>query len=499
MSDFPDPRPFQATAHEKLRAGRASGNRCQMLMAPTGAGKTYLGLRAISEALKKSRRAMFVCDRRTLIGQTSETADRYGLDYHSVFMADHWRKNAAPFIIASAQTLARRNWPEVDVIIVDEAHTQLSTWVNHIQQTQASVIGLSATPFSRGLGKLFSNIVNAATMSQLVEEGILTPLRVMSCTPTNMKGAATAGGEWTDEAASERGLQIVGDVVSEWIKYADNRKTIVFGSTIKHCDELCRQFREAGVTAATFTTNTTEAERKVLLEDYRQPDSMLRVLISVEALAKGFDVPDVSCVVDCRPLRKSLSTAIQMWGRGMRCSPETGKEDCLLLDHSGNILRFSEDFERIYHNGLDRLESGELLDKKIRRDEDEEKKVQSCPACGYRPFRSRCMACGHERRVPSLVESLPGEMREIRVGKTKYADDGRHLWEQAAAYARTKGNPETAYGRACHIYRDIAGVFPPRHWKLENTADVPITRAVMNKIRQKNIAWAMGRRMKDAA
>ena len=293
MSDFPDPRPFQATAHEKLREGRASGNRCQMLMAPTGAGKTYLGLRAISEALKKARRAMFVCDRRTLIGQTSETADRYGLDYHSVFMADHWRKNSAPFIIASAQTLARRNWPEVDVIIVDEAHTQLSTWVNHIQQTQASVIGLSATPFSRGLGKLFSNIVNAATMSQLVEEGILTPLRVMSCTPTNMKGAATVGGEWTDEAASERGLQIVGDVVSEWIKYADNRKTIVFGSTIKHCDELCRQFREAGVTAATFTTNTTEAERKVLLEDYRQPDSILRVLISVEALAKGFDVPDV--------------------------------------------------------------------------------------------------------------------------------------------------------------------------------------------------------------
>ncbi|HQR22812.1 MAG TPA: DEAD/DEAH box helicase family protein, partial [Burkholderiaceae bacterium] len=232
-------------AHENLRKGRGEGHRCQMLMSPTGSGKTYLGMRAISEALKKGRRAMFVCDRRTLINQASETADRYGLDYHSVFMANHWRKNAAPFVIASAQTLARRNWPEVDLIVVDEAHTQMKVWTDYIQTTKASVIGLSATPFSPGLGKLFTNIVNAATMSQLVAEGILTPLRVLSCTPTDMKGAATAGGEWTDKAVEERGAKIVGDVVSEWMKYGENRKTIVFGATIAHCEELCRSFREA--------------------------------------------------------------------------------------------------------------------------------------------------------------------------------------------------------------------------------------------------------------
>ena len=331
---FPQPRAFQERAHELLREGRRAGHKNQLMMAPTGAGKTYLGLRIIHEALQRGKRAIFVCDRTTLINQTSEVADSYGLSAHSVLQANHWRYDPAmPFQIASAQTLARREWPGAEVIVIDEAHTQMAVWTEHIQTCTASVIGLSATPFSPGLGKLFSNLVNATTMKELTDAGVLVPMKPFTCTRANMAGAATAGGEWTDQAAEERGMAIIGDVVTEWSKYGQGRKTIVFGSTIKHCEEICRQFNEAGVMAAVFTSLTTAAEREQLLKEYRKSDSVLRVLVSVEALAKGFDVKDVGCVVDCRPLRKSLSTAIQMWGRGLRSSPETGKQDCILLDH----------------------------------------------------------------------------------------------------------------------------------------------------------------------
>ena len=332
---FPEPRPFQLSAHSALRQGVRDGHKNQMLMSPTGSGKTYLGLRIAHEALQKGKRAVFVCDRTTLINQTSQTADVYGLSAHGIVQANHWRRDKSmPFQIASAQTLAKRDfWPAADVIIIDEAHTQLKVWTEYIMQTKAVCIGLSATPFSPGLGKLFSSLVNATTMHDLTLSGVLVPMRVFSCTRANMDGAATAGGEWTDSAAAERGMEIIGDVVSEWFKFGENRKTIVFGATIAHCQELCRQFLDTGVMAAVFTADTTPAEREVLLKEYRKPDSSLRVLISVEALAKGFDVPDVGCVVDCRPLRKSLSTAIQMWGRGLRSSPETGKKDCILLDH----------------------------------------------------------------------------------------------------------------------------------------------------------------------
>lgn len=488
---FPTPRDFQNTAHAQLREGFKAGHKNQMLMAATGAGKTYLSLRIAHEALVKGKKALFLCDRTTLINQTSAVADSYGLSAHGIVQANHWRRNKdMPFQIASVQTLARRDfWPGADVIIVDEAHTQHKTWTEYIMQTKAAVIGLSATPFSPGLGKMFTNLVNATTMNDLTIAGVLVPMRVFSCTRANMEGAATAGGEWTDSAAEERGTAIIGDVVSEWVKLSPERKTIVFGATIKHCEELCRQFINAGVMAAIFTSETTPPEREVLLKEYKKPDSSLRVLISVEALAKGFDVPDVGCVVDCRPLRKSLSTAIQMWGRGLRSSPDTGKVDCHLHDHTGNILRFLSDYTDIFFNGLDALDMGEKLDKAIRRDDDKEPK--GCPACGYKPFAKRCMSCGFEMQSPSLVEHEPGEMREVMIGKKKMADDKRHLWDQVCTYAKAHSAPEKQKGRASHLYRDMTGTWPK--FSFESAENVPITRNVLNQIKAKNIAFVKSR------
>lgn len=467
------------------------GDRLFLLGDFTVTHNTYLGLRIAHEALVKGRRALFIADRRVLIDQTSTTADRYGLSAHGVLMSQHWRNDPSmPFQIASAQTLARRDWPAADVIIVDEAHTQLAVWVDYIQRPEckAKVIGLSATPFSTGLGKIFSNLVNAATMAELTEAGVLVPMRVMSCKPVDMTGAATSGGEWTDAAAGERGMEIVGDVVAEWLAHGENRKTIVFGSTIAHCAELCKQFNESGVMAQLFTSETTEEERKGILAEYRKPDTMLRVLISVEALAKGMDVPDVGCVCDVRPLRKSLSTAIQMWGRGLRSSPETGKTDCLLLDFSGNIIRFADDYAEIFFNGLSALDAGEKLDKTIRKD-DEEKTPKACPQCGFKPMGLRCISCGHEVQRASLIEVIPGHMQPVVIGKSRLADNHRHLYEQIVAYTRSHGKPETAKGRAWHLFKEIAGVYP-EGMSYERTHNAPITRPVMNKIVSRNMAYS---------
>lgn len=490
---FPEPRPFQQTAHDALRAGVIDGHKNQMVMAPTGAGKSYLGLRIIYEALVKGKKAAFVCDRTTLINQTSEAADKYGLSSHGIRQASHWRTNYdLPFQICSAQTLARREWPDADVIVIDEAHTQMAAWVNYIPTCRAKVIGLSATPFSPGLGKLFSNLINATTMHELTLSGVLVPMRVFSCTRADMTGAETAGGEWTDKAAEERGMGIIGDVVSEWIKNGQGRKTIVFGATIVHCEEICRQFNEVGVMAAVFTSKTTQTEREFLLKEYKKRDSALRILVSVEALAKGFDVPDVGCVVDCRPLRKSLSTAIQMWGRGLRSSVDTGKVDCLLLDHSGNIGRFAEDYTNIFFNGLDSLDSGDKLDKAIRRDEDEFES-KGCPSCGYKPFSKRCMSCGYEKQSQSLIEAQPGQMVEITLGKKKIADDSRHLWEMAVSYARAHSAPEKQRARAYYLFKDLAGCEPPKHWGLSDTPNVPMSRNFINQVKAKNIRFAKTR------
>jgi superfamily II DNA or RNA helicase len=487
---FPTPRAFQIAAHEALRQGVREGHRRQLILAPTGAGKTYIASRVINEAMKKGRRAMFLCDRRTLILQTSETATRYGMGNHSIIMADHPRLDLQKqFQIASLQTLMRRGWPKVDVLVIDEAHTQYKTWVDFVmsEDCTAMVVGLSATPFSPGLGKIFTNLINAATMHQLTENGVLVPMRVFSCRRPDMTGAETSGGEWTDNAAAAAELLLVGDVVSEWSRLAQGLKTIVFGATIAHCAEITRQFNESGIPAAMFTSDTPEDERKALLEDYRKPDSYIRVLVSVEALAKGFDVPDVGCVCDCRPLRKSLSTAIQMWGRGLRSSPETGKVECLLLDFSGNIIRFADDYSEFFFNGLDKLDDGEKLDKAVR--EDKEKEPKACPRCHYMPMGKRCVQCGFEPAPLSRVEHLPGQMEEITLNGKKLAPDAPHLWAQVATYARIHSTPEKQQGRAAHLYREMTGEWPPREFKVETAPLIEPTRHVIGKIKSLQIAF----------
>jgi superfamily II DNA or RNA helicase len=495
VEGFPPPRQFQIDAHEALRKGFAEGHKKQLIMAPTGAGKTYIGLRICNEAIQKGKRAVFLCDRTTLIDQTSKVADRYGLSNHGVIQADHWRRRLyEPLQIASVQTVARRDyWPDLDVLVIDECHTMHKTWVGYAERSNAAIIGLSATPFSKGLGKTFTNLVNASTMHQLTEDGVLVPMRVFSCSKPDMRGAETRGGEWTEKAAEERELTIVGDVVRDWLKFGENRKTIVFGSTINHCKELCRQFNNHGVLAAVFTSETGDEERAALLNEYRKADSDLRVLISVEALAKGFDVPDVGCICDARPLRKSLSTAIQMWGRGLRSSPETSKQDCLLLDFSGNIIRFLQDYTDIFFNGLSKLDDGEKLDKQVRDTED--MTMKACPKCGYEPFHKRCMRCGWEKSEKALVSAMPGEMNEIFISvgkkKTKLADSKEHLWKQLCSYAQMHSKPETRGGRAYHLFVGMMNEKP--NMRFYSGEPIPITQAVLNRIKLYNIRFNKAR------
>jgi superfamily II DNA or RNA helicase len=492
---FPPPRPHQVKALADLRKGFRDGHKKQVLMAPTGAGKTYLGLQVIHEALKKGSTALFVCDRITLIDQASRVALQYGLGDHGVIQATHWRKNRSRFQIGSVQTLARRGWPKADVVVVDECHTMYKSWTDYVAEIDTAVIGLSATPFSPGLGKLFSNLVNASTTAALVKDEVLVPLKPMSMVRIDMEGAEIKGGEWTAEAAAARGMEIIGDVVDEWVRWGENRKTIVFGATKAHCTEMARRFNNEGIAAATFTEDTKPAERAELLRDFA--DGTVKVLISVECLAKGFDQPDVGCICDVRPLRKSLSTFVQLVGRGLRCAP--GKVDCILLDFSGNIQRFARDFEDLYNNGLPKLKDGDKLDKTVRDEDDDEWAERECPQCGFVPFIKRCMRCGFERVAPPTMEYLAGKMTTfdlLKLGGTP-ATALMDLWLHVSSQVKHKGNPDTLQARAAHLFKSIAGVWPPFSFPAAREMPmVKVSSLVRNQAKANLVAWIRGKNNK---
>lgn len=486
-ANFPPPREFQRRAHEALRDGVRAGHRRQLLVAATGSGKTYLGLRIIYEALLKGRRGLFVCDRTALINQTSSVSDQYGLTAHGIIQADNPRRdNALPFQIASVQTIqARGYWPTADVIVIDEAHTLYAAVRELLGHTDAAVVGLTATPCTAGLGLLYDNVVNAATMHELTQSGVLVPMRIKSCVTPDMAGAATSGGEWTNKAASDRELTIVGDVVAEWQAHGESRKTIAFGPDIAYCTELVGRFNAVGIGAASYTSETGDVERKELLHEFNKPDPHLKVLVSVEALAKGFDAPDIGCVIDARPLRKSLSTAIQMWGRGLRSHP--GKVDCIFLDFSGNIRRFYDDFTDVYFNGFGSLSEAEKQDSRPR--EEVDFTPGGCPQCQRKPFHRRCLACGYEKPSSAQTQEQVGTMVEVRIGKKKLAADKQDMWNQLCSYAREHVRGEKKAGWVWFKYQELTGEKPPRSWSFDAAPTVPVTRETTGKLRSMRIAY----------
>jgi len=222
-------------------------------------------------------------------------------------------------------------------------------------------------------------VINVTTTRKLIEGGWLAPYRVFSCAEPDMAGVTVKStGEWDDKEASSKALEVVGDVVAEYLKHGQGRKFICSAVDVAHVEELQRQFLAAGINVASYTYKDSDDDRADITLEFRKPSSAIRGLITVTAASRGFDIPDVSCVIMARPLRKSLAEHIQLFGRGLRISPETGKKDCLVLDHSGNMARFWQDCEQFFDEGVQELDDGKPKPK-AKKKEKAEAEPTKCP------------------------------------------------------------------------------------------------------------------------
>lgn len=486
-------RDYQQAAFDKAREAVRQGHKRILICAPTGGGKTVLASALMKMVQSKGNRASFVVDRLSLIQQTSDTFDRYGLD-HGVIQGGHLRwAPELPIQLCSVQTLGRRRWPETAVDVFDEAHVLHTTHKARMEEKASIVIGLTATPFTRGLGKWFDVVINVTTTRALIEQGWLSPYRIFSCVEPDMAGVTVKStGEWDEKEASGKALEVVGDVVAEYLKHGQGRKFICSAVDTAHVEELQRQFLAAGINAATYTYKDSEEDRADTTNEFKKPDSAIRGLITVTAASRGFDVPDVSCVIMARPLRKSLAEHIQLFGRGLRISPETGKTDCIVLDHSGNCARFFEECETFFDFGAGELDDGKKRDKPKPKEKKELEPVK-CPECRalHKPLPA-CPCCGHEYPRKVAVAHVPGTLKELIAGGYRKELTDR-LWPEICGFAHTSKptEPEAARKLALALFKDMTGNWPAASY--ESTERRAPSMEVINKIKALRIRFARGR------
>ncbi|MCQ6458588.1 DEAD/DEAH box helicase, partial [Vibrio parahaemolyticus] len=82
------------------------------------------------------------------------------------------------------------------------------------------------------------------------------------------------------------------------------RKWIAFTATVENAVQLRRELERHGVGTAVVTGNTPKGEREERIEQFRRGE--LRCLVTVLALATGFDVPDVDCILWLRPTKSPV-------------------------------------------------------------------------------------------------------------------------------------------------------------------------------------------------
>jgi superfamily II DNA or RNA helicase len=480
-------RPHQAEVVEKLAQGFLDGHRSQLLYAPTGFGKTEVAMAIMLEQAKQSKNVAMVLDRIVLVNQTSTRLGNYKIP-HGVMQASHWRYRPYEKIqVCSAQTLeSRDNFPDVSMLIIDECHVQRKQIVQFIKdRPEMKVIGLTATPFTNGLGDVYTNVVGAKPTGELIEDKWLTPLKIFIAKEIDMTGAKKLAGEWSADEVAHRGMKITGDIVQEWINktmqvFGRPRKTVVFCSGVEHGRDLVRQFGMAGYNFVSISYKEDDEFKAQTIEDFARPDTLIHGLVATDILTRGFDVPDVMIGVSARPFSKSFSSHVQQMGRIMR--PYDGKDFGLWLDHSGNYLRFRKEWDTLFEEGVTELTNGAETAKK--EPPEKEKKDSKCPACGALwvwPDRI-CGECGFEKAMKQVL-NVPGELTELETTKRELLTENQKFYSELIYFSRMRGYKD---GWAAHKYKERYGAYP----RGLHTNPLATSTKTSSWIKSRNIAWA---------
>ena len=293
------------------------------------------------------------------------------------------------------------------LIIIDEAHHAVAKTYKEVMDAypEAKKLGLTATPCRltrRGFTDLFDVLLQSWSAKKFIADGWLSLYDYMSIREdsedwrmVNSLKKRGADGDFSLREMSEKlnvqpSIERLCDTI---LRYAPNKKGIVYAIDIKHAEHIAEYYREHGLNAVAISSKTPLEERKAIIERFkgtndslkdtnchelsmnlannnslkgtnchefkiqnscsgkrlyepsatlntqhclRQPlniqHSTFNILINVDLFGEGFDCPDVEFIQLARPTL-SLAKYLQQVGRGMRVFE--GKKYCLILDNVG--------------------------------------------------------------------------------------------------------------------------------------------------------------------
>lgn len=466
-------RNHQSEIIEMARESIRNGNKSIVIHAPCGFGKTICAAAIIKSAIEKGKRVIFLVHFRQLAYQAMQRFEAFGLgDQCSYIMAGEETKHDKPIQIISVQTYGRRlkldslemnRWfKEADLVFYDECHAAIAKTrkeILELYKDNAIILGLTASPCrsdSRGLGEVFDDIVSNCDIGTLTKKNFLVPVRYFGATHLpDLNNIPEIANEFNQKELGKRvnKKKLVGDILENWLKIAPDRSTVIFATNVKHSLHIKELFSSHGINIAHIDARTPSDERYDILKRFESGD--IQVITNCAVFSEGADFAWCSTIVLAKPV-KSYGRYIQMAGRGLRIHP--GKEDCIIIDHSGCVQ---------LHGFLDEpmewsLEGKELAWQKPKRKDPVAKPVK-CRVC-HQIFIGvkKCNVCGTELKTfGRKVETVDAELKELK-GKKKNNrnmsyEDKALVYGAFLYHAEIKGYSR---GWASHSYKSYFNVWP---------------------------------------
>lgn len=356
------PRPYQRAAinaiHEVINKGHNRG----LITLATGLGKTLVAATFIAEYLddKPDAKVLVLAHMSDLVRQL----DRACWSQFSKFTDTHvWTDGEKP---AYSEGVTFATWQSVasafrggmplsghfDLVVVDECHHAPSESFRTLltDLTPQFLLGVTATPW-RGDGEslrpMFGDPVFTMDVVEGMKRGFLAEVdyRMM-----------LDGIDWDEiRQLSEQGLTVrdlnnrlyvperdlgmIAAIVEE-IEITSQARVLVFCRSIDHAVRLQKFFRQYDIPAGVLHSDLHRSERFKTLSDFRM--GKFNVLISIEMLNEGIDIPEVNMIVFAR-VTHSRRIFLQQLGRGLRLSGT--KTHVKVMDFVADIRRIAAGVE----------------------------------------------------------------------------------------------------------------------------------------------------------
>src|SRR5262252_4823609 len=272
-------RPYQAQALLDLRSTVAQGVLRVVVQAPTGAGKTRVAADIVQGAQRKGNKLAFVVSSLSLIDQAVEMFYAEGIKDVGVIQAEHIRTDwSQPVQVCSIDTIrSRKAYPEAQVVVIDECHRLYKAhiaWMGRLGRhnkgeerivnaapgwEKVPFIGLSATPWTKGLGRYFESLLVMSTTQELIDLGYLSKFKVFAADHPDLSGVKDVAGDYHEGQLSAvmRENALVANIIETWRTRWNQDKTLVFGVDCAHAQALQARFLDAGISAGYQDANTS--------------------------------------------------------------------------------------------------------------------------------------------------------------------------------------------------------------------------------------------------